>query len=53
MERKPDAIYRFGNSTVRVFGPGPLSDEERERRRKEVAKAVVRCLLSQRRQNKE
>ncbi|WP_201259774.1 hypothetical protein [Tissierella sp. P1] len=31
MEKKYDATYKFGNTTVHVVAPPPMSEEEKER----------------------
>lgn len=42
--REPDKVMQIGGTTIKIFAPEPVSEAEHERRRKEVAKAIARCL---------
>lgn len=43
-ERKPDMAYKVGETTIKIFGPGILTDEERKRRHEAIVRAVAKCL---------
>jgi hypothetical protein len=43
-ERKPDVIDKIGDTVIKVYGPGVLTEEERQRRHQAIVRAVARCL---------
>jgi len=45
-DREPDLIVRVGKSVAKVYGPGPMTDEERKIIDRNIARAMVDCLLS-------
>lgn len=45
--RKPDMERDIGGTTIYVYGPGELSDEEKQIRHQAVVKAVAKCMVSQ------
>ena len=46
VEKKYDATYQVGNSTVHVVSPGALSEEETSYRKKQVRKAFINAWKS-------
>jgi hypothetical protein len=45
--RKPDMERHIGGTTIYVYGPGELSDEEKQMRHQAVVRAVAKCIVSQ------
>lgn len=46
-ERQPDKVMQIGGTSIKIFGPGVLSDSEREVRHRAIVRAVAACLKSQ------
>ncbi|RIV26721.1 hypothetical protein D2Q93_04170 [Alicyclobacillaceae bacterium I2511] len=44
--REPDMVLQIGGTTCKIFGPGPMSEGERQRRHDAVVRAVAKCLES-------
>ncbi|CAM3898550.1 hypothetical protein [Alicyclobacillus pomorum] len=50
-ERKPDMAYKVGETTIEIYGPGPMTEEERKRRHAAIVRAVGKCLVTATRQD--
>ncbi|WDL98160.1 hypothetical protein [Alicyclobacillus sp. ALC3] len=40
----PAMVRQIGGTTIRVYAPDPVSEEEAKRIRERIARAVARCL---------
>lgn len=46
-ERVPDLVLQLGATSVKIFGPGILTESEREVRHQAIVEAVAECLKTQ------
>lgn len=44
LEIQPAMTLQIGNTKIRIFPPPPMTEEEKQRKHKEIMRAVARCL---------